>query len=101
MHSESEHSRIAEWRRQEDWNRETPASHSLHSESYSSPELGPETAVPRSEAAERYRIDEEEEEDSLSPSQETPRRPSPSTHVSSPSFKRASSSLNSTFMNGD
>lgn len=90
VHSESELIKITEWR--QDWNRQTPTSHLLHSENSDQ-----ETAMPGSETPERYQIDEEEEEEEEHSSpQETPRRP-PMAHVS---FKRTPSSLNGTF-NGD
>ncbi|KAJ4482271.1 GRASP55/65 PDZ-like domain-containing protein [Lentinula aciculospora] len=104
MHTESGLHRIAEWRDQENSNRETipslsakPSSSTEYYESWSEMS-GPETAVPGSSTPDRYQLDEEDEG---YPSQETPRRSSPLSHASPPGFNRASSSLNSTFMNGD
>ncbi|KIK69664.1 hypothetical protein GYMLUDRAFT_34058 [Collybiopsis luxurians FD-317 M1] len=96
-------SKIAEWRH-ENWNREHPALRSFHGERRSISELsGPETAVPGPDTADRYHAGEGDGEESISPSQETPRRASPLTRVSPPGFKRATASSlgSSPFMNGD
>ncbi|KAJ3867730.1 GRASP55/65 PDZ-like domain-containing protein [Lentinula novae-zelandiae] len=106
VHVESGLSRVAEWRDQENLNRGTIPPLPIHAKPSSSMEYeswseasGPETAVPGSHTPDRYQISEEDE-DYISPSQETPRRSSPLSHASPPNFKRASNSLSGTFMNG-
>ncbi|KAJ4001681.1 GRASP55/65 PDZ-like domain-containing protein [Lentinula boryana] len=107
VHMESKISRVTKWRDQENTNREAVSSLPVQVKPSSSTELepwlessGPETSVPDFATSDRYQVDKEDE-DYISPSQETPRRLSPLSHVTDvppPNLKR---SLNSTLTNGN